>query len=391
MNHFLTAGRKNAIFWKSIGYRGVLVCLVLGFSNCQEGNLPEDITGQPNLTAAVRFGPDSTVLNAGQDGYYLYANYTYLSNIDVLVCTGVLAPTDCPDGDCPNTFRLELRNPDTGQVVFMDAFFNPGQYQYAYIDDTTPTGQFNVLLQAAVFQSNYSYQWTLNGIPVGQEPELLLANVTAGRYQVGLQVMADNGLTSIVERNILVPGPDGTNISLNILAKKQGNAFIFNALETGSAAQFLQWNVGGSVDSIVVDSLSSGQLIAVSGVSFQPTPDTATAAIRLAVPGLLDQGPQQTINFSYDATPSGGPDIQQLGKVALQWVDNQGGIWRSDRLSQGSGAYFLIIDKIPYERNELGLPTFQFKLSFSCTVKNIISGEERNLSGNAVMAVAYPE
>ena len=98
----------------------------------------------------------------------------------------------------------------------------------------------------------------------------------------------------------------------------------------------------------------------------------------------------RTANFTHTTTVVTLPaDTLQLGAVALQWTDAQGQVWRSDQGPQASGAVFQVLDAGPYELNELGQPTWQMQVVFSCQLYNRL-GQWISFSGEGRIAVAYP-
>lgn len=77
------------------------------------------------------------------------------------------------------------------------------------------------------------------------------------------------------------------------------------------------------------------------------------------------------------------------GGVAIQWVDQNGQIWRSDRAIQQGSAYFHIVKSEPYFNNEKGQTTQKMEIAFSCQLFKE-GGQEILFDGRGVMAVAYP-
>jgi hypothetical protein len=77
------------------------------------------------------------------------------------------------------------------------------------------------------------------------------------------------------------------------------------------------------------------------------------------------------------------------GEVAIQWIDPNGNVWRSDGRVQESSAYFTVNESEPYENNEKGQKTRKMEVVFGCRLFNA-DGEAIEIFGGGVIAVAYP-
>jgi hypothetical protein len=96
----------------------------------------------------------------------------------------------------------------------------------------------------------------------------------------------------------------------------------------------------------------------------------------------------------YDSldTTSGVPianiDDPRLGTASIQWIDNDGVLWRSDLLPQ-SFYKFYIRSTDTYIANERSQNTIKMSVTFSCTLYNP-SFEAKKIEGEAVIAIGTP-
>ena len=95
-----------------------------------------------------------------------------------------------------------------------------------------------------------------------------------------------------------------------------------------------------------------------------------------------------TPSFEYSVQSITNSDPFQLGRVAIQWVDLQGIVWRSDWGKQAQGAQFIVTSTEPYEPNEKGQNTRKMSVVFRCILYSK-NGEMQNFEGTGVIAVAY--
>lgn len=77
------------------------------------------------------------------------------------------------------------------------------------------------------------------------------------------------------------------------------------------------------------------------------------------------------------------------GRVAIQWIDPNGQIWRSNTGIQQGFAYFHLVKSDPYFNNEKGQKTQKMEIAFSCGLFKE-NGQEIRFDGTGVVAVAYP-
>jgi hypothetical protein len=79
-----------------------------------------------------------------------------------------------------------------------------------------------------------------------------------------------------------------------------------------------------------------------------------------------------------------------LGTVAIQWVDPEGFIFRSDWYTGVQDSFGLrILESEPWETNERGEATWKMDVAFGCWLMDTVQQREQYLLGSAVIAVGY--
>jgi len=88
-------------------------------------------------------------------------------------------------------------------------------------------------------------------------------------------------------------------------------------------------------------------------------------------------------------------DSLALHTVSIQWVTQQGAIFRSEIIPQpqdssgSSLSHFRILNSQLWEINERGEDTWKMEVDFSCLVFDSLQQEERKIIGSGVIAVGY--
>lgn len=99
---------------------------------------------------------------------------------------------------------------------------------------------------------------------------------------------------------------------------------------------------------------------------------------------IVDKTIFETGNHPY--TDAGSPE----GGIAIQWIDQDNHLWRSDWGPQETLAYFRIVNSDAYFSNEKGQATQKMEIAFSCRLFRDGGGQEISFDGTGVVAVAYP-
>lgn len=359
---------------------GAMLLSALLWSACQKTPLPPDVT-EPTVFSVTPLDSIST-LTAGLNEVYLYTDFGRDSN-EVLVFSGTFARVDCqPVEVCPGSVRFEFRNVNEGSNVSPEEAFREGEFEYADRDAAQSATIYRTTFTATNAAEFGVFNWTFDTTDIDTGKVVVRNFPKPVPLKVGLTALAKNQLQSTaVSRTISLSGleifpavqirirPD----SVNTVTASISGAPVVNYNWSPDSAQ---------KDSQYVDPVLNDQY-AVTVTSDAGFTASAQANETFNLETVL-----LTPNFMYSVQPITAGDPLQLGRVAIQWVDLQGIVWRSDWGKQAQGAQFIVTSTEPYEPNEKGQNTRKMSVVFRCILFNP-KLEKREFEGTGVIAVAY--
>lgn len=356
-----------------------LILFLMLWAACKKEDLPPGGTGTPVFTANYTTpGTINSSVTAGVSSIYLFTDFQ-TDNQNTIVCSGTFAATNCPSGNCPGSLRFEFGTVQAGTAFSPDSVFAPGLRTYRIMDVPSDT-----VFRTTFFPVNPTgfilYDWNVNGQLTGQGDTFVYDSPGLSPLTVELKSLNDQGFISTVKRTISLTNPGELYPSVDISITNDSIIYNLTALTSGTQVISTIWNTGDTTAAFLTDFLSGDYSVTVTD-DFQ---STASAALENLSP---DGVPLQTANFSYFTAPVLLPGAN--GAVSIQWVDDQGKIWRSDRNLQPPGSAFQVLESMPYDPNENGSKTRKMRVSFQCKLFND-AGESRDFSGTGVIAVAYP-
>lgn len=352
--------------------------LALWAGSCKV-DLPPNAFEDPVFELEFAAAGSQQNLTAGEGEIYLFTTYAVDSG---LTCTGSFALSNCPDGDCPGSVTVEFHLPPWSDTSDPNTIFLPGGFDFRYVDTTGGTSYDHLTLVADSTQLSYdSFLWTVDGSPLSGDSVAIDLFSHPSTVQVQLSGEKNNGTSSQALRSIAIPPNNTTYPAVDILVENVGAISILNAQASGNGPFSYLWSDGNTASSLTTDSTSqSFYAVTITDSLGQ----TASASISLVNVPL---GSFRSVTFTENVEKIVVPSSNE--GVALQWVDAQGIIWRSDRQQQPSGN-FTILESEPYERNEKGEMTRKMQVTFSCLLFNT-QGDSIQFSGEGVIAVAHPD
>jgi hypothetical protein len=350
-----------------------------GLFACSKTDAP---TGGNDPVFMVDFTFDSLkTIVAGKNGVYHFTDFTQEDSA-LFYSTNIFSNVNCPDGTCPGSLTFKFI--DYGE--HSESYF-PGLYSYTLPDSFLQLHEpYEVNFN---WKSNIEYPnkvltlFTPNPVSFDNSANtatILLPNQT---FQVLLSANDDNGLSSKVVRSFL---PENPNLfpAVSILATPENDGYILHARALGpqQISTYL-WSNGNDTDSIFVDSLNLGKEYTVTVTD--AIANTASAGMRNLF--AANGAERVTADFFVDAYPY--LDYEQTETVLIQWVDEYGLDWRSDRGIQPPGFKFEVLENTSYEPNEKGDKTRKLRVQFQCMMFGP-DGQQREMSGTGVIAMARP-
>lgn len=369
---------KLASEFQSVRYLGWQIAgllLLLLWSACQKGELPPPSSDVPVFI--VGFSTDSLnsqSVTAGENEVYLFTRF--LLDGQTVISTGTFAKEDCPDGDCPGSLTFEFAH--TG----LDSTFLLGFYNFIG-SDTSPGAPMYLTTFSVLPNSGFNnFSWKIDDANAGQGATLVREFNNDSARLVELTAIAGSGLRSTAQRRVSIANPGSASFPVVSIDIQQDSLFGYQleAVASGAPAQDFQWSTLDTSNIIFLDFL--GENIGVTVIDGNN--NTASAQFENLTPNDV---PVRSAGFSYTVQKIFPPTFP--GNVRIEWVDPQGGIWRSDWNQQPFDAFFQVLESVPYEKNENNQETQKMRVTFSCRLFSATGGG-RNFSGSGVIAVARP-
>ena len=358
-----------------------LVAVVLMWAACGKADLPPDGFETPVFEVAYSTFDVDSVVQAGVNKVYLFTDYQDFDQ--QVVCTGTFARTDCPGADCPGTLTFEFKRLLSGPFL-PDSVFHTGGFMYLSQDTTGGTSILRTTFNALNAGGYNNFSWRIDDQDQGTGPllEVDFPNVSVTPKLVELTAQKPSGLRSVLHRKIspLVSGGNPFGV-VNIDVRFDSSFFYRISAETsGTNYDSLVWNTFETDTVLFQDFLMPFYSVFVS----DSAGNIASASLEGLTPNEL---PARTADFTYSVETIFIPFAP--GEVAIQWIDVEGNIWRSDDGFQESTAFFTVTESEPYENNEKGDKTRKMRVNFSCRLYDA-NGESRDFSGEGVIAVGHP-
>ncbi len=368
----LSKFRKRA-FW--------LLSIALLWTACKKEEQPPPLSEDPVFM--VEFDLDtitgqSQLLTAGLDGVYLFTRF--MADGQEITCAGSFAKSDCPDGDCPRSLTFEFRSELT-DVFEPDSVFHLGGFRFVGSDSTSGPITYRTSFYADSTLGYDSFSWKINGEDVGTGLSIIVDFQDNTPKSLELDAKKTTGLQSLVQRPVSLTNPGGNSfpaVGLNV-QQDSSAPFQITAETSGAPYNLLIWNTADTGSTIYTDLLDSIYSVTIFS-------DSASSSSSLS--GLSPNDlPVRTANFTHTVEEILSPAMP--GEVAIQWVDDAGVVWRSDRDAQFSSSFFHVLESEPYLRNENNQETYKMRVEFACILFNP-DGLGRSFSGAGVIAVARP-
>ncbi|MCB9306858.1 MAG: hypothetical protein H6565_09695 [Lewinellaceae bacterium] len=343
---------------------------------CKKGVLPPPAESDPVFSVDFALDTLNRHLTAGVGDIYHFTRLEKGAD-DVFTSYNAFTDVDCPDGDCPGSLRFEFRS-----LFATDTTFGGGFYPYTRLN---PTGGNGFAIHFSLEDTEKYAVWTLN---YGSEVLLENSDITEVDFittnpepqSVFLSAVNDAGNLSLYQRTIDPDDSIGYPAVKVLAVPEQGDFFSLYAQATGGPGFEYFWSNGQSDSVITTDTVAGSYQVTVTNFMNR----TASAGFE----ALLGNDTLTTPGFSYTVQPVSNP--LQLGTIAIQWVDTQGRIWRSDLQDQPDDAVFQVLAAEPYGPNENGVDNRKLRIAFSCRMFDD-TGNFFMLTGSGFTAMAVPD
>jgi len=359
----------------------LIICCIIIWSSCKDREEPDEKTGTPVFTLKGNPGSGSIDLAAGVSNYYMSTDYSK-DQYQVYTFKGELRKDNC--SDCGPSLKIMLRN-YTHQYPF-DIAQADASKEYTYYYGVSPVDStYTVsLLNTSTGSGTPTHSWTFgNGNGSAQQHPVVTFN-TGGIYTFTSNEFYSNGCSSVLAQPIfLTPTRVGKYIDFNV-NPKDTYLVIFNAIPLDNSAS-ISWDFG---DFQTGTGALTTHKYAASGIykvcmQYIKGADTAQLCQNVNTKYIT------ACKANFKPYTSLTIDSLQLSKVTVEWRDESGVLYSSDKIRQPATSKFKIIDAKNYTDNEKGQKTRQLTVEFNCTVSNGSSTIELN-NMQGVIAIAYP-
>ncbi len=358
----------------------ILLFVTLG---CEKVTVPDPQPEEqePVFFSDLQFGNSSLKLAAGIDNYHLDARF--VREGDVMTFVGTFKPEDCQERQCPGSLRLAIR-------------------------DVKPFDRASFNINQALREASYNYAWKLNrdSMVVKLNPHHSDPSTANSRIQWSFdarELNIDNNVVALVfdrhtsytvelqqnfgqcqSRQIQTLHLAGNSCKCKIVL--HNNSRMATVQASGAEPYTYKWSTGSDSVRTELKPLTD-QLLWVEVTDA----NGCVSASEVRAPGT--SGFRQDCIADFRTEVVGhleNIDKFQFRKVFVEYIDDGGNRFISNKFSQPRDAFFRVLSVTDFERNAEGHPTKKVNLELSCLLYNQRVDEALPLKGKISMAVAYP-
>lgn len=349
----------------------ILAAAVMLLAACEKSSLKSRIESPVFKVFCSFSSGDSIGYFAGVNDIYHFTRVE--EEGDYWRSINAFSETDCPEANCNGNFQVEYQIAvDSGNALLN------GSIAYALPSNSTSPTSYLVNFNWADTLDYEDQRLIIDQTLYGSGGAATLYNPVS---EVEFQATASNQVRSSITQLIDWNNPQAYP-TVHLSVQPQGNgSYLIKALVSDSTDVTVFWrNLSTMELAFTTDTLSSEYEVIV----FKSGQPVASASLS-NLPSSLAFG-MQTAGYNYTTEAFTGP---LPVSVALQYIDREGQIWRSDWGEQSTAfaPSFRIFSNEPWEANENGVPNRKLLVSFACTLFNI-NGEPLQVSGNGVVAMA---
>lgn len=350
---------------------------------------PNRLPGDVLFYAKGNLEGTSLNIEAGKDEYYMSSSYRK-DDLNVWAFQGNFIRPSC--NDCGEELLIEISNNerlDPGQNPNIAEALKVGAYTYRnqntvsdiYVVDFLSENTGNSGLEAA------NWDFGDGGLSAEMNPQYRYEDPNDLNPQVCLTTKDEDGCTSLICNEIRL---DSAACKVDFSYEMDENTGFVSFMDKSEGVPPLQyrWNFG---DGFGASLGNPGYYFGNMG-AFQVclTVTDATGCRQTLCKNIGTNPSFCSSNFTYSVNKVSGPQVPQFSKVLIQWTDENGKVYRTDKQPQGIESSFDIRTSEPYKENEKGESTQKLSLQFAC----LLYAEDGTMISldvqDAVIAVAHP-
>lgn len=326
-------------------------------------------------------GSGSIDLAAGVGNYYMATEYSK-DQYQVYTFKGELRKDNC--SDCGPSLKIMLRNYTYQYPFDITQADAPREYPYYYGVSPVDSLYTVSLLNTSTGTGTPAHSWDFGNSTGSAQQHPIVTFNTGGIYTFTSNEAYSNGCSSTLAQPVfLTPTRVGKSIDFNV-NYRDTHRLMFNVIPLDQSAS-ISWDFGDSqtgTGAIDTHQYAASGIYKVC-VLYVKGPDTAQLCQNVNTEDIT------ACKANFKPYTSLAIDSLQLSKVTVEWRDESGVLYSSDKIRQPSTSKFKITEAKNYMENEKGQKTRQLTVEFNCTVSNGSSTIELN-NMQGVIAIAYP-
>jgi hypothetical protein len=382
--------------------------IVFAVGGCKKVDLDEVPLGDPVFTASAMFGTGAELnFVAGDDDIYMFSEFSK-DNLEVYTMTGRFAKDANCENDCEESLSFSIRSSSVDSLPNLPFDINSALIQETNLDYYSNNNSNSIGYNYS-FNAEYidafsasqagSFSWQISSDSfsfISLSESFSLAYLGETDIYVRLEITSTGGCTSYIQKIIPLGLLDDCDLSVNIdLDSFNFPMFFLTPSFVNNPTSTINWiNATTNDDTLIIDSNTvippSGlfELIASSG-NQQCLVELGICPELEPNMGFPESFSFPKINYTVDAFSVGNPPEEQLSAVTIEYQDATG-IYSSE-FADTSNNTFTITKIEDYDDNENGEKTKILTIDYNCILQKEGSGETKNISGTAEIAVAYPD
>ena len=385
-----------------------ITIIIFAIGSCKKVDLDEVPSGDPVFTANAQLDGVDLNLVAGDDDFYMFSEFSK-DIFGVYTMTGRFAKDSNCQNDCEESLSFSIRSSyvdslpnepfDINQAIVTGSDFN-------YFTDNVISIQngfrynFNAQLIDSFFNiSADSFLWTINGETFTDE-FFTFDYFDNTDLDVRLEVLTNDNCVSYFEKILPIGMDDDCELNIDVIfGINQGEYELIPNLNTSPSGgnPSYDWIPNNNPNGISFLIDSTFQIPQTNIISLSAYNNICTLNMGVCIGGNPGSVMPSSISYSkFDFTVDSISIVttvlqEQLSTVTIEYQGASGTYSSEFADNSSSNNTFTILKIEDYDNNENGEKTKKVTIEYDCILIKQGSAEEKNISGTAEIAVAYPE
>lgn len=376
--------------------------IVFAIGGCKKVDLDEVPSGDPVFTVNAELDGTDLNLVAGDDDFYMFSEYSK-DNFDVISMTGRFAKDSNCINECDESLSFTIRNsfvdslPNTPFDINSALIQGTNLNYFSNNNSTIVDGHIYTfsgdLLDTLGFAIAGDINWE---IYAGQIFTTGMGNTISFPFygtedlEVRLSIDIENGVGCTSYFKTKVKNGLGEFCELDLDAEFMMGDSIYTLSLMGQNYDSIVWN-GNTISTLTIPIFGPPSSIITLEAFNSNTNCSAELGICLNADSFNLSSiafPKFNVQVQEDTMVING-NGEQLSAVTIEYQDSTG--FYSSKFADNFNNTFAITKVEDYEINENGEKTKKLTIEYDCILKEGSSGEEKQISGTAEIAVAYPD